>query len=169
MLNTTVLSKEEVLSKLNDTLKKMKELDPKKFNYAHFVTECDLNKVCGTVCCILGWYPLWFPESGFKWIVPTGVVIKIKLRFGENEMEDIELASLAYHSISSKLNLILFYGDRGHVNSKGVITLDRGNDISYPYNTRYSIGVGNAAKLPEVIELWEQVIDMISTDKLRYT
>lgn len=55
------------VEKLELILEKIKTLKPKQFNFAHFVSDYDEENGCGTVCCIVGWFPKFFPKSGFKW------------------------------------------------------------------------------------------------------
>lgn len=48
-------------------LSKLKTLKPKEFDFSSFVTEFDRENGCGTVCCVVGWFPKWFPNSGLIW------------------------------------------------------------------------------------------------------
>lgn len=54
------------VDKLELILKKLRTLKPEQFVFYDFVTEHD-TKGCGTVCCAVGWFPHFFPNSGFKW------------------------------------------------------------------------------------------------------
>lgn len=44
-----------------------KNIKPKQFAFSQYVSEFDYENICGTVCCIAGWFPKLFPNSGFKW------------------------------------------------------------------------------------------------------
>lgn len=61
------MEKALILQRLKDTIDKAKELEPHQFNLENWVTEYNYKNNCGTVCCIAGWYPKWFPEAGLKW------------------------------------------------------------------------------------------------------
>lgn len=65
-------NKELTLQRLRATREKMDTLKPKDFNYDSFVAKDDGR--CGTVCCIAGWHPKWFPDAGVKWVVVDGIV-----------------------------------------------------------------------------------------------
>ena len=54
------------VEKLELILEKLKTLKPEQFVFYDFVEEYD-TKGCGTVCCVVGWFPRFFPNSGFKW------------------------------------------------------------------------------------------------------
>jgi len=56
----------EACLSLQKLVEKSSVLPPEKFNYVKFVTATD-QKGCGTVCCLAGWYPKWFPEAGIEW------------------------------------------------------------------------------------------------------
>lgn len=54
------------VEKLELILEKLKTLKPEEFVFYDFVVEHD-TKGCGTVCCVVGWFPKFFRNSGFVW------------------------------------------------------------------------------------------------------
>lgn len=61
------------MQKVNKNLKiildKFKqEVSKDQFRFSHMVTEFDTENNCGTICCIVGWFPKLFPNSGFIWV-----------------------------------------------------------------------------------------------------
>jgi hypothetical protein len=93
-----------IIERLKATIEKLKQLEPNKFYYGNFVTES--NGGCGTVCCVAGWYPEWFPESGLKWQVFNNDMCA-QMR---NSIEVNELL-LKYHGLGREFIGALFYGD----------------------------------------------------------
>lgn len=76
------MEKELVLSRLQDTVNMLENLKEHEFNFSTWVTKGEEG--CGTVCCVGGWYPKYFPESGIRWttdgaglVDPQGVKIRL--------------------------------------------------------------------------------------------
>lgn len=40
---------------------------PNQFKFSDYVTEYDRINNCGSVCCIVGWFPKLFPKAGIIW------------------------------------------------------------------------------------------------------
>mgnify|MGYP001182245430 CR=1 FL=1 len=38
-------------------------LTPSEFDYVSYIAAWDEEHMCGTVCCLLGWFPRFFPEQ----------------------------------------------------------------------------------------------------------
>jgi hypothetical protein len=102
------MEKALILSRLQDTIDKLKELDPSKFNYSHFIDEYDADKGCGTVCCVAGWYPTWFPLAHLRYLVSFG---EVELISELGDPVDIQSALISFHGLGSVLVRALFYGD----------------------------------------------------------
>lgn len=93
-----------LLEKLNATprefvqilLAKTYVLRPEEFNYAGWIMEWDRTHECGSVCCLLGWFPRFFPEH-FNWRTfnPSTVYHNKEVMLG----------------IDKDLAVALFYGD----------------------------------------------------------
>ena len=58
--------------KLEIILEKVKTLKEEQFRFEEWITEFDEEKSCGTVCCIVGWMPQWFPNCGIKYMYEYG-------------------------------------------------------------------------------------------------
>lgn len=53
------------LRRMNKVLKNLIVLEPEKLDMRVCVRQHDGNG-CGTVCCVIGWFPKWFPKY-WKW------------------------------------------------------------------------------------------------------
>ena len=71
----TTMTKQEIIDKLKLTRKHMDELREEQFDYSKIVAAFEFENNCGTVCCVLGWYPKWYPCR-----CSTGVVQSIRNR-----------------------------------------------------------------------------------------
>lgn len=100
------MEKEEVLNKLIQTRDNLLTLKPEEFAYDSLVSEYDNETSCGTVCCAVGWYPKWYPESGFFWKrYAYGIALEHK-----RGSSDISKYLMDFHGISENLVQTLFYG-----------------------------------------------------------
>lgn len=61
------MTNQQIAANLQKILDKIETLQPEEFNFSSYVTKFDKEHQCGTVCCVLGWFPKWFPKSGIKW------------------------------------------------------------------------------------------------------
>lgn len=125
---TTVEKLELILSEFKE------QISPEQFGFKRFVTEWDEENNCGTVCCIAGWFPKLFPNSGFYWEkddqnlhTETGLSVERHL---------IELLGLTTEEID-----YLFYGASEYFDE--VLDYELTNKSSYQ----------------EVIEGWEKFIE----------
>jgi hypothetical protein len=57
------MTKQEKFAKIIEFLKGLK---PEQFRYDDIVAEYDKSNNCGTVCCVLGWFPAIFPTN-YSW------------------------------------------------------------------------------------------------------
>jgi hypothetical protein len=91
-----------IIERLKATIEKLKKLDPAKFYYGAYVTESTLH--CGTVCCVAGWYPEWFPESSLRWQHTDRRFVQMG-----DSTQVCELLQ-KYHGLDHKFISALFYG-----------------------------------------------------------
>lgn len=59
----------------------LKDLNPMKFKFDNFVTSSKEKNghLCGTVCCVAGWFPEKFPNSGLGYmVIEDGVELSLK-------------------------------------------------------------------------------------------
>jgi len=123
------------VEKLELILEKVKTLEPEQFVLSDFVYEYNDQDGCGTVCCIVGWFPKFFPKSGFIWEHGD---LKSKI-FESKRIYDIQ------QHLSQLLNLpinwieYLFFGDSKRPNK------------SLPY-------LAESAYLARVVYVWEKAI-----------
>ena len=137
------MDKLTIISRFEATIEKLKALSPMNFHYGSFIEEHDGG--CGTVCCVLGHYPGWFPKSGFYWEI--GEIDEGNL-FLEYIDGDAIRGVRIYHGFNHSLCECLFYGDV-------VEQLEAGLPET---NT--------ASKLPKVIELFEAALIKLRTGEL---
>ena len=56
---------QHIIANLLTILNKVKTLKEEEFTFSTFVKES--KNGCGTICCVAGWFPKWFPNSPFRW------------------------------------------------------------------------------------------------------
>lgn len=142
-----------IIERIEATIKKMKALLPEKFNYSVWVTKTNKEHICGTVCCVGGWYPTWFPSSGIK--------------LDENLEIDPETLS-KYHGIDYNLVGTLFLGDdlyEHYQNKERGIWKPIKKDIETTIHISHKNG--GQSKLPDVILVWEAVLGLIKEGRLK--
>lgn len=104
------MTKELILQRLLATINMLKELPERSFDYSNYVKEFDIENKCGTVCCVAGWYPKYFPEAGLVWQITTNNhELKIELEsdiLGYGTFNDL----VKYHGLSKNIIYALFYG-----------------------------------------------------------
>lgn len=136
------VQRNQIADKLQLTLDKMLEMDPKSFYYALIIKFYDPQNDCKTIGCIVGHYPKWFPQYGLFYrksiycLSGYGLATErqhIPLMF--NELRKI-------HNINTSLIEDLFYG-------KNNISFD--NDIK----------ISQHSSLEVVIERWKLYIQRI--------
>lgn len=111
---STKLTESQIVRRLKKTITRLNKLDRDKFDYSAFVGEFNQEKECGTVCCVVGWYPKWFPESNIKWVW-GGADIS-----GGRVSVDRRLVN--YHGVNEATIGTLFYGNSLWDNGKEIIT-----------------------------------------------
>jgi hypothetical protein len=94
--------RDAVADKLQLTLDQLKNLSEDYFCYEKFISKFDNKNQCGTICCVAGWYPKWFPHAGLKWtnLLPDN----------KTHVNDVCTFLANYHLLSRKVILDLFYG-----------------------------------------------------------
>jgi hypothetical protein len=142
--------KNKILKKLKDTLSHMKELREEQFDYSQYISEFDIENKCGTVCCVAGWLPIWFPKD-FKFgkTLCCGDVVFIP-EPKQPYIGDIQVYLSEYYEIDNKIIRMLFYGENVTKNVEVILE----NDLN---NT-----------LPNVIKIWEKVIELIENEVIEY-
>src|SRR6478609_1840397 len=111
------------IKRLENTIVKLKRLHADKFDYSNFVTKLDSETKCPTVCCVAGWYPTWFKNSGFIWeetaqyyfrgesITKTlGVVGGKKDKVWFMRMAEIKAQLIKWHGLDTSVIEYLFFG-----------------------------------------------------------
>lgn len=117
-----------------------------EFAYQHFVTSYDPENLCGTVCCIMGWYPKYFPESGLDWEINDNKT-DLSMSWKNGDPDDV-LAK--YHGVSDDVIQAIFYCD--------VLPDVGGNHME-------QIDLKDAV-LADAIERVEKLIELIETGKI---
>jgi hypothetical protein len=108
------MEKRQILHRLWATVKQLVNLPDDNFAYNLYVTKGNIDKGCGTVCCVAGWYPKWFPESGLKW---ESIADKtVKLCNWETLVSD---CLEDYHGLSFEIICFLFYGNQPSLTLSG--------------------------------------------------
>lgn len=100
----------ERLQKLVDFLK---GLNRYQFRYSDYVSDCNDERTCGTVCCAAGWMPEAFKEeSPFTWedMIESHYLVRVASLDGEsikelfNEKEQaIAKSDITLHALDVKL------------------------------------------------------------------
>lgn len=134
------MKKELIIKRLKATRAKMDELKEEQFDYEMFVSEWNEARTCGTVCCVAGWYPRWFPKAGvrfrhFRLICPP----------------DMKAMLSKWHGVSFYIIDALFYGREFH--------------SEYHYSNVYLSG-GTELALWQVKARFDVIISAIERGKL---
>lgn len=145
------MTKETAIKRLESTLMRLMSLNEDSFYYATYVNQ--FAGECGTVCCVAGWYPEWFPESGFKWFRSVNEWIEVTLIHESMsgterifERHDIIQAHLSvWHGLPLEEIDYLFYGGA---------TIDRP-------------GFGSDDNLRTVISRFQYVIEGLKNDTIQ--
>lgn len=126
------------IENLEKILERVKTLKPEQFNFESYVTEFDEEKGCGTVCCIAGYLPQWFPNCGLSY---------------KNRWEEMTIVSQD-HDITTHLKILvglpydwinyLFYGKSCPVDSLPQLKI--------------------TSSLEEVMDAWEKTIEYLKTN-----
>ena len=147
------LAIEEVVEKLRHTIDNIKTLKPQQFSYSDFIKKS--TDKCGTVCCIAGWYPKWYPTGRLQWVkvrlslqsislvdslAPVGDILA-------NSCNQITIALSEIHGITYTTAAALFTGHALLI--KGSVAMQFVND---------RLG---SVTLEEVIERFEFVLKRI--------
>ncbi len=118
-----------------DTLKE------EEFNYSQFVTKFDKKNNCGTVCCIAGHLPRWYPKQ-WKW---HGSDKYPTLKKNEVEFYRTRIDLCTFFETNSDIILALFYG---YPIDELKIKLMRDDEMQN-------------ARLPEIKERFDKVIEYL--------
>lgn len=106
------------IKRLEATIEMISNLKSKQFNYQNFVTKADKENTCGTVCCVAGWYPMYFPKSNLIYEILFDNTLSLSTK--DNHSAAIEL--LNYHKLNYNVIYSLFYGHDLYVHN--IITND---------------------------------------------
>lgn len=92
-----------ILHRLDATIAMIERLRDDEFMYKEHVFEH--KDGCGTVCCVAGWYPKYFPEAGLELFEVVG---RCDIRSVGTMSPWHTLAK--YHGLSDEVIDCLFYG-----------------------------------------------------------
>jgi hypothetical protein len=96
------MTKKTILKRLDATITKLTTLESSQFRYNEFVTKFNTERTCGTVCCVAGWYPIWFPKVNLTYN-DIGIVSITRYKH-------IGTILGKYHGLNANLIDVLFYG-----------------------------------------------------------
>lgn len=136
------LPKATVLKRLEATITMLHSLEPEQFDYSEFVRKGEIynNKPCGTVCCVAGWYPLYFPKANLQW---KAMEDRVELREEYMGRRTIKNRLIKYHGLHEDIISFLFWGTtlridgntlNGAIGWLADVTL---KDIIYKFNKIY--------------------------------
>lgn len=101
-------TKAEVITRLEDSISRLKALPDDKFDYRWYVSKVSNDLKCGTVCCWAGWYPKFYPNV-FRYNDT-----EVRPRTTSVEYIDgsriMDYALCDYHGIVDSAINVLFYG-----------------------------------------------------------
>lgn len=146
------MEKKIVIDRLDATIKMLEGLQAHEFKYSKFVHACDTKQKCGTVCCIAGWYPKFFPEAGLTWLEFDteewpGLV---DLYAGGEGRITIDSTLIEYHNLKQHAINHLFYGEDLYIEFEGIGIVGLTNDLTNG--------------LPEVLVVWKTFVDYMKTN-----
>lgn len=108
-----VLTKEEIISRLKESIEVLRSIPKGSFYYGTMVKKFNKDKKRGTVCCWMGWYPKYFPEAGLIWKERSCLGRRIVGRFTVIDKDKILSTSMVlakYHGLSIPCIYALFHG-----------------------------------------------------------
>lgn len=120
------MNKKLILSRLWSTIEMLYQLKEEDFRYNSFIAES--HNHCGTVCCVAGWYPKYFPESGLRWMNGEEGILQLDSGYPW----DVNPKLIKHHGVSFYLIEILFYGTK-----KEVELSDLGYDLFKSINQKW--------------------------------
>lgn len=99
-----------IIRRLNGTIKMLKSLKDRQFYFSDYVKKYKEKKngtLCGTVCCVAGWYPKYFPKSEMVWSRYDDNNVMVT----SNKWGNIDRGLGEYHGLSESFISALFYGN----------------------------------------------------------
>lgn len=165
------MEKNLVLSRLGDTIEKLKALSPSQFYYGNYVSK--MENGCGTMCCVMGWYPTWFPDAGLSYIETTDVNRRLAVSGETSTIEKSRLLAplIEWHGISMEIMNGLFYGASMNLELCSPVHIVLAKRTGISISTRYiqlAAKAGLQTQLPDVIDLFEKIYDLIENDAIVY-
>lgn len=138
-----------VVSKLNTTIGHLKTLLSEEFFFGNFVKKFDEEKKCGSICCIVGWYPRFYGENTkIFWNPATNNIALQGVKFDAATMlSDLYNYLVEFHGIKEEVITYLF----NPVHSAEKIQT-KNNIIKRNLHTNSS--------LEDVIKGWQNVSDL---------
>lgn len=140
------MEKELIISRLESTIDNLKKLKPNQFKYDNFVSEIDPDTKCGTVCCVMGWYPQWY-KMGFVYDKKGFLEIDEEVKEAQEVNTNSDLLRM-YHGISNDLIEAMFYANERCQDQFGL-----------PFNDW-------EADLTDITDLFEVVLSKIKSGEL---
>lgn len=108
------MKKELILKRLGETYKMLCDLKEEEFDYLHYVSKfSDSHRrhgdYCGTICCVAGWYPKYFPDAGLEWNFKN-VSMAGALLPDHSIANTVQGTLSLYHGLNDNIITCLFYG-----------------------------------------------------------
>lgn len=97
--------------KLQLIYQKLNALNSAKFKYNEYISSTKKKKdhVCPTVCCVVGWFPVWFPNAGFSYVENEDGTCFLYSQYDDDKLKD-HLSKLL--NLSNEWVDYLFYGHK---------------------------------------------------------
>lgn len=145
------MTRELIRERFLKTIEMLKSLKDSEFYYAEYIKSCVIidDNVCGTVCCVMGWYPKYVPESGLVWRKPSSFGSRPYLWTEDDSMGDDE-AIENWHGIVWSVRQALFYG-------YGLTSVDGCTKLLHQVKSM------DDTTLPEVIERFEKIVQVLDS------
>lgn len=103
------MEKQLIIERLQATINELEKLAPANFRFESYISE--YAGTCGTVCCVAGWYPRWFPDSELIWTVAGSGDVELSSKFGMmTSSRYIKIALKEYHGLDGQTISALFFG-----------------------------------------------------------
>lgn len=109
------MDKELIIQRFKDTIAMLESLPAWKFDFSNWVTDSSVENECGSVCCTLGWYPKYFPESGLTWQKGFGVedservsMVLMPLSVDRGHGTELIAAAAKWHGVSEAISQSIF-------------------------------------------------------------
>lgn len=102
------MDKQDIIDRFNKTIAMLKKIPVHKWNYSAWISDYSVENKCGSVCCALGWYPKFIPESGLEWSLDKENVLCLVDKDGDEGIVPIAFQAARWHGVNYSIITVIF-------------------------------------------------------------